>query len=231
MARAGERWDALGKRKNRIVRPRSLALRRTSPLSEVWGADRGTPVDRFYIEGFLSEHRESIRGSVLEVKEPLYTERFGVDVRESHVLDLNPENERATYVADLARADSVPDDAFDCFVLTQTLQYVYDLPAALGHCHRILRRGGTLLCTVPSVSGIDAGSADHEYWRLTAASCRRLFGEAFGDGRVTVDSRGNVLSSIAFLAGIAAEELPERRLRHDDEHHPLVLTVRADKQR
>src|SRR5439155_7442216 len=52
-------------------------LRGTAPLSPRWGRDRGTPLDRYYIERFLASHQNDIRGRVLEVREPMYTERFG----------------------------------------------------------------------------------------------------------------------------------------------------------
>jgi SAM-dependent methyltransferase len=223
------RRGILARRVRRVRRPRLLALRRTRPLSDRWGLERGTPIDRYYIERFLSENRGSIRGTSLEVKEPVYTDRFGMDVREKHVLDIDPTNERATIIADLSRADSIPADFFDCFILTQTLQYVYDLEAAVSHCHRILRPGGVLLCTVPCVSRIDPGWLEHEFWRFTVASCTRLFGEVFGRDQLVVSSHGNVLSSIAILAGIAAEELRKRQLDEDDEHFPLIVTVRASK--
>ena len=187
------------------------------------------PVDRYYIERFLDANRSAIRGSVLEVKAPVYTDLYGVDVRERHILDIDETNELATHVADLARADSLSSDAFDCFILAQTLQFVYDLRAAIRHAHRILRPGGVLLCTVPSVSRIERGSVDKEYWRFTAASCARLFEEAFEGGHVAVRSHGNVLASIAFLAGIAAEELRQSQLDENDDHFPLLVTVRAEK--
>ena len=221
--------DLVARRLRRVVRPRSLALRKTKPLSDRWGADRGTPVDRHYIERFLHENREAIRGNVLEVKHALYTDRFGIDVRERNVLDVDSTNELATHVADLARADSVADDSFDCFILTQTLQYVYDVRGAIAHAHRILRPGGVLLCTVPSVSRMEPGSLENEYWRFTAASCARLFEEAFEGGNVVVKTHGNVLASIAFLAGIAAEELGKSKLDENDEYFPLLVTVRAEK--
>jgi SAM-dependent methyltransferase len=216
-------------RLRRIRRPRWLAVRSISPLCDRWGADRGDPVDRFYIERFLAANRQAIRGSVLEVQRPLYTDRFGTDVRERHVLDIDPGNERATIVADLAAAGSVPDGSFDCIILTQTLQYIYDVWSAVGHCHRVLRPGGVLLCTVPCVSRIEPGCLENEYWRFTAASCRRLFGDAFGGGRVAVVSHGNALTDIAFLAGLARQELPSARLHEYDEHFPLIATVRAEK--
>src|SRR5690349_22309374 len=38
----------------------------TRPLSQSWGFDRGTPIDRYFIESFLARHADAIRGRVLE---------------------------------------------------------------------------------------------------------------------------------------------------------------------
>jgi SAM-dependent methyltransferase len=217
-------------RLERLRRPAWLGtIRRTSPLSEHWGRERGTPVDRYYIERFLAEERAAIRGRVLEVMNADYTKRFGAAVFRRDVLDIDPANEAATIVADLAAADSVPSDVFDCFILTQTLQYIYDVKAAVEHAHRILRPGGTLLCTVPAVSRIARLQLESEYWRVTPAGCSRLFGDAFSGGDVAVRGRGNVLTAVAFLVGMAAEELSTRELRQDDPFFPLIVTVRATK--
>jgi SAM-dependent methyltransferase len=222
------RWQ---KRLARWRRPAFLGtIRRTSPLSAHYGADRGTPVDRYYIEQLLVSERAAITGHVLEVLNRDYTERFGTAVERSDVLDINPENPNATIVTDLAAADVIPTGTFDCFILTQTLQYIYDLKAAISHSHRILRPGGTLLCTVPVVSGIDRHEVE-EHWRLTATSCTRLFGEAFEGGEIDVRARGNLLTSIAFLMAMAAEELKTRELEYDDPYFPLVVTIRATKAR
>jgi len=221
------RWR---KRLARARRPALLGtLRRTTPLSEHYGRERGSPIDRYYIDRFLAGERAAIRGTVLEVLNREYTERFGDGVEHSDVIDIDAANSDATIVADLAAADVIPSERFDCFVLTQTLQYVYDLQAAVGHVHRILRPGGTVLCTVPTVSRIDRREPDSEYWRLTAAACERLFGDAFTGGEVAVRTHGNVLASIGFLMGMAAEELSPRHLERDDPFFPLLVTVRATK--
>src|SRR5439155_19789445 len=136
-----------------------------------------------------------------------------------------------TIVGDLAAADAVPTGTFDCFILTQTLQYIYDLEAAVAHAHRILSPGGTLLCTVPVVSRIDRLQLASECWRLTPAACSRLFGGEFGQDSVVVRGRGNLLASVAFLVGMAAEELSTRKLRQDDPFFPVLVTVRATKDR
>jgi SAM-dependent methyltransferase len=204
-------------------------IRRTTPLSDHWGRDRGTPVDRYYIEHFLEGARTAIRGRVLEVMNADYTCRFGAAVERSDVLDIDPTNPSATIVADLANADDVASETFDCFILTQTLQYIYDLRSAVEHAHRILRPGGTLLCTVPTVSRIARRELDSEYWRLTTAGCARLFGDVFAGGVVEVRARGNVLSAVAFLVGMAREELSSRELDRDDPFFPVIVTVRATK--
>jgi SAM-dependent methyltransferase len=217
-------------RVRRLRRPAWLGtLRRTTPLSDGFGFDRGRPVDRYYIEHFLNENRSAIRGRVLEIKDSKYTNQFGIEVTKRDVLDVDPANRNATIVADLATADDVAADTFDCFILTQTLQLIYDTRAAIAHAHRVLRPGGVLLCTVPCVSRIVPGCGDSDYWRFTRASCARLFGDVFEGEQVTVRTYGNVLTAIAFLTGMATEELRRRELDYDDPDFPLIVTVRADK--
>jgi SAM-dependent methyltransferase len=219
-------------RVRRLLRPAWLGtLRRTTPLSPHWGEDRGTPVDRYYIERFLDAHRGDIRGRVLEVKDSAYTRQFGGEaVAVADVLDADARNPQATIIADLAAADNVPANSYDCLILTQTLQLIYDTRAALRHAARVLRPGGVLLVSVPVVSQIMPNVEFlRDYWRFTEASCTALFGEQFGPAQVTVRARGNVLSSIAFLAGMAHEELTRRELETDDPAFPLVVTVRAVK--
>lgn len=227
---ADRRKPAL-QRIRRATRPALLGtLRRTRPLSERWGSDRGTPVDRYYIDRFLEEFRDDIRGRVLEIKDTTYTDRFGAGVTEREVLDLDAANPRATVIADLASAASVESSSFDCFVLTQTLQLIPEPGAAIAHSHRILRPGGVLLVTVPVLSRLVGTAADDvDYWRFTPASCRHLFGKAFGSDAVTVRAYGNVLSSIAFLTGMAHEELRRAELNEVDDRFPLVVAVRAVK--
>lgn len=213
----------------RIARPAWLGtLRRTTPVSDSWGYDRGTPIDRYYIERFLDEHRQDVRGCVLEVKDNAYTKRFGSKVESSHVLDISPVNRQATIVTDLARADAIPNDSFDCFILTQTLQYIPNLSAAVAHSHRILRSGGVLLATVPTVSRVIPGFGhEGDLWRFTPASCSLLFGDVFGKEQVEIRPIGNVLTSVSFLAGLAYEELSSRELDLVDEAFPVIVAVRA----
>ncbi len=222
--------SAAPRRLRRMVSPAWLALlrRRTRPISEAWGYDRGTPIDRYYIEQFLQEHRADIRGRVLEVKSSDYTDRFGLEVKERDVLDIDSSNPRATIVADLAAPDAFPADCYDCFVLTQTLQFIYDTRSALRSAYRLLRPGGVLLATVPALSRLDRRMPD--YWRLTPDACGKLFGEIFGPENVSVQAYGNVLAANAFLLGMAFEEVSRADLDKHDRFYPVLVAVRAVKQ-
>jgi SAM-dependent methyltransferase len=216
----------------RALRPARLRLpRQTRPVSDRWGLDRGTPVDRWYIERFLDQERASIRGRVLEVRDTRYTRAFGTDVEESDVIDIDSSNPNATIVGDLTQRTSIPAGTVDCFLVVQTLQFIFDVRAVVAEAHRVLAPGGVLLCTVPAVSRISMRYLDAEYWRFTTAGCRELLTGAFPDGGVEVRSYGNVLACAAFLYGLAVEELSEPELLEDDPFFPLVVTAKARKRR
>jgi SAM-dependent methyltransferase len=222
-----DNWGAAARRRLRRLRRRARfgALRRLTPLSDNWGYDRGTPVDRWYIERFLERRAADVRGRVLEVKSDDYARRFGRDVT-TEILDIDEDNPRAGVVADLARPEQLPEGRFDCFVLTQTLQYVPDLEMAVRSCRQVLAEGGVALVTVPTVSAI-AESHWPDVWRFTPSGCRALFDQVFGADNVVVEAHGNLLSSIAFLHGIAAEELEPRELDVADPRYPVIVSVRA----
>ena len=208
------------------------ALRRLSPVDSGFGLGRGKPVDRHYIEGFLARHRADVRGAVLEVGEDAYTREFGgARVTRSDVLHADGSNPRATIVADLADGAGLESDRFDCFVCTQTLTYVWDVPAAVATIHRILRPGGVLLATVPGISQMSPYDRDRwgEYWRFTAQSLARLLSGSFGSGQVEVEAFGNVLSSTAFLQGLCTGDLSASELDHRDQRYQMLIAGRAVK--
>jgi len=204
-------------------------MRRMKPLSDCWGYDRGNPADRYYIEHFLESHRTDIRGHALEVKDSTYIDRYGTGIERVDILDRDSGNPHATILADLSAADPIASDSFDCFVLTQTLQLIYDVRAAVVHAHRILRPGGVLLVTVPCISKIAWEPGASDCWRFTAASCSLLFGGCFGAENVSVRPYGNMLTAIAFLLGMAQEELSPKELDVHDESFPVIVGVRAIK--
>jgi SAM-dependent methyltransferase len=197
------------------------------PVSRQFGFDRGKPIDRWYIERFLTQHRSDVRGAVLEVAESTYTQWYGDgDVTRSDVLH-HTGNDESTVVGDLTTGHGLPVDTYDCFICTQTLPFIYDVHAAVRGMATVLKPGGVVLATVPGMSQVSREDKRDwgDWWRFTSQGTRRLFAEAFDE--VEAKAHGNVLSAAAFLYAYAAEELTESELAHDDPDYELLITVRA----
>jgi SAM-dependent methyltransferase len=208
-------------------------LRRLEPLTRSFGYKRGQPIDRYYIEKFLSKHSGDIAGHVVEIGDNRYSHQFGGDkVTHSDVLDLNHPGSTPTIVADLTNAGHVPSNTFNCIIAIQTLQFIYDIQAAVNTLHRILKPGGVLFASLSTVSQISRYDMDQwgDYWRITSAAAKRLFGDVFGTDHVEVEAYGNVLVSAAFLYGMAVEDLTTEELDFRDQDYEVVVCVRAVKE-
>jgi glycosyltransferase involved in cell wall biosynthesis len=201
------------------------------PVSLDFGFDRGTPIDRYYIEDFLGRHASDIAGRVLEVGDDTYCRRFGgTRVTAQDVLDVNPDNPTATIVGDLSKPCILPEASFDCLVVTQTLHLIYDMQAAVIQMYRALKPGGVILLTVPGISQLDRRTwANTWFWSLTRWSADRLFSDIFGAANVDIETHGNVFAATAFLQGLAVEEVTTAKLDTVDVAYPVIVAVRAQK--
>jgi glycosyltransferase involved in cell wall biosynthesis len=204
-------------------------FRRLTPLSHEFGYDRGGPIDRYYIENFLQKEGASIRGRALEIGDNSYTMQFGhATVSQSDVLHVN--DPQASFVGDLSDAPHIPDNTFDCLVLTQTLHLIYDFKSALQTCYRILKPGGTLLLTVPGITPIDRGEwRETWYWTFTDRALHHLLAETFPGGSVEISSFGNVHVATAFLYGMGLPELDPASLDFYDPQFQVINAVKAVK--
>ena len=169
---------------------------------------------------------------MLEVADNTYTRQFGgTRVQQSDVLHVAPQHPGATLTADLTCADHLPSETFDCVIFTQTLQFIYDVRAALRTLYRILKPGGVLLATGNGISQIARWDMDHwgEYWRFTSLSAHKLFTEVFPVSHIIVQAHGNVLTAMAFLHGLVSEELRQDELDYFDPDYEVLITIRAVK--
>jgi SAM-dependent methyltransferase len=220
------------KRRPAVGWARFGSFRRVHPIDPDYGFRWGQVIDRYYIESFLEQYASDIHGNVLEVASNSYTRRFGGKrVSRSDVLHYTNDNSKATIVADLTDADDIASNSFDAIILTQTLQFIYEVRAAIETLHRILRPGGVLLATCHGISQISPYDMQHwgEYWRFTSLSARKLFTEVFPEDRVGVQAYGNVLAAVAFLHGLTAQELRREELDYQDPNYEVVLGIRAIK--
>jgi SAM-dependent methyltransferase len=200
------------------------------PFSNEFGYDRGGPIDRYYIENFLTSESSYIKGTVLEIADNAYTLKYGGSkVTNSEVLHLY-DTPGATYVGDLSKGDHLPSDHFDCIILTETLHLIYDYMSALKHCYRMLKKDGVLLVTVPGITSIDRGEWNENWlWSFNDHSMKKIFSELFPENSFKVQTYGNIYAAMTFLHGIGISEVDRSKLDVRDSAFDVVVTIRLKK--
>lgn len=231
--RAARVAQSLARRRGPVPPPKRVRwgdLRRLAPLCPHFGFSRGTPVDRHYIDAFIGGHRHRIRGDVLEVETAVYTRTFGAPGVRSHVLDIDRDNRRATLFRDLCLPGSLPMSAYDTVILTQVVQLLRDPTTALANAWDSLRPGGDILITVPTMSKLAYGlTPGTDFWRWTPDGLDLQLRRDVPHATRRVEGRGNLLACVAYLMGMALEELTEEELRTEDPVHPLIVTAHLSK--
>src|SRR6476646_10733180 len=130
--------------------------RKIEPLSRVFGFDRGKPIDRYYIDLFLEQNKGFIKGDTLEIGETLYSKIFNSNVKKRYILDFegNSKGEIGQEVflnGDLTNFKKLPSQIVDCFICTQTLNFIYDFKTAIEGIKYLLKPGGVALVTVAGI--------------------------------------------------------------------------------
>lgn len=206
----------------------SVPKKSLSPISDKYGYDRGTPIDRYYIEYFMQSIQDLVGGVCLEITDNSYTKKFGAHrVHRSDVLDIDPKNPKANITADLRSMPNVPDNTYDTIIATHTFGVIDDYESALRECARILKPGGRLVTTVSSL-GV-AAEPDKAFWRFTDNSLRYLLEKYFDSSTLHLETHGNVLSGQAFWVGLSAEELTEKELLNKDRRFAVIVAAVAIK--
>ncbi len=201
------------------------------PISRVFGCDRGTAVDRIYIEKFLEENQSVITGDVLEIGENRYTTKYGNAIRSSSVLHVKGWGGENTICGNLETGEGIEGRCFDCLILTQTLMFIYGLDNVVKNIYNLLKPGGTALITVSGISQISEYDNDNwgQYWSFYGCAFRPLFNKKFSSDNIIVKQYGNVKTAIALLYGITAEELRTEDIIYQDNLYPLIYGISLKK--
>ena len=217
--------------KRTLTRPEGLKLDAVRPVSRIFGEDRGTPIDRYYIDKFFSHQSHLITGTVLEIADNKYSKKFGHNVSKYEILFINQDNPKATIIGDLTNTASLPINKIDCFICTQTFNFIYNFQDAIHGAYQVLKPGGYLLATVSGPCQVSRYDMDRwgDYWRFTTLSSQKIFEVIFGKGNVEIDYYGNCLTAISLIRGIAAEELLKEELDLKDPDYQVTITIKARK--
>ena len=132
----------------------------------------------------------------------------------------------------MTKPETLPKERIDCFICTQTLNFIFDVPKAIEGSYKVLKQGGVLLCTVSGISQISRYDMDRwgDYWRFTDLSIRKLMESVFGEGHVEIVTFGNALAATAFLQGLAVDDLPDTfLLDKKDQDYQITIGIKATK--
>lgn len=200
------------------------------PTSKRFGLERGTAIDRFYIEKFLNEHREYIKGSVMEIADNRYTKMFTENITESVVMHVNGWGE-GVIQGNLATGEGIIENSIDCLICTQTIQFIYDVHNVVRNIYKLLKPNGRVLLTAAAIAQLSLYDYKNwgEYWRFTDQSMKKLFQEAFKAEQIEVYTYGNMKAAIAFMYGMCQEEIKQSDLDYQDGQFPMIVAVHARK--
>ncbi len=194
------------------------------PVSRLFGNDRGTPIDRYYIEKYLE--RESGRtvnsGACLEVGEDTYSCRFFPNYTHD-VLDYGKG-------MDLTKIDTLPKDKYDVFICTQVFHQIFDVKKAMEGAYYMLKKGGVMYATVCGNIVKLAHNDEYEhYWGFTRQSVEILAKQVFGE-KIEIETYGNAAVATAFVQGVALEEFDMSLLEDKDEDFTICISLTARKE-
>lgn len=224
-----------------IIKRRGAQKRKESPnpiidwpvnvVSQDMGCDRGTPIDRFYIEKFLTQSQKYIIGNIMEIGDNAYTLKFGKNISTSYILTADAEKcdcvESKVIHGDLQTGVGCEKDFLDCFILTQTLPFIYDVESAAKNIISMLRKDGVALITVSGISMISKydDSRWGHYWGFTTTSLKRLFDKISEVKAIQIQTWGNPKTAAAFLYGLSVEDLAKADFLVDDTLVPVMISA------
>lgn len=213
---------------NRISHPANLSILPDKPYSCKLGWERGTPIDRIYMEQFLEQHKKYIHGTIMEIAENTYSIKYGHNLERSLIFtaDNMVHTSENIIIGDLQSGEGTQENLLDCFILTQTLPFIYDIHSCCENIIKMLKSGGTALITVRGISAISTYDEVRwgDYWGFTAQSLKKLFS---GDNIeiISLEQYGNLKTAVGFLYGLAYEDLEDRDFKINDKLYPVLLGI------
>ena len=137
-----------------LTNPSWLVLRKRREIFQKWLARlNARDLDVLDVGGRIQPYRPLLQGRLRRY--------VAVDLLRTPLVNL------------VARGEQIPlaSEQFDLVICTQVLEYVPEPASVIAEIHRVLKPGGCLWLSTPTVCPRDA---DHECWRFLPASLRHL---------------------------------------------------------
>jgi hypothetical protein len=228
-------FDIFKNRVNELIELGALTLpvgsldwglfKRTNAICPDFGSNRGTPVDRYYLDQFIDSIKPDVTGHVLEIGgHPTNRDKFGFVNSDTYTVADLIDYGHPHVCGDIQNVDLFPPNSFDTIVLFNVLEHVAEPQRAVHNIYRWLKPNGKVFCMVPNAQRVH--HAPKDYWRPMPDALDHIFSQ-FKETKVR--TYGNVMTTVAALLGVAAEELSKEVLDHVHRRYPVIGCVSAIK--
>jgi len=205
--------------------PIDVYLLKGYPLERDFGSKRGQPLDRYYIDLFINQKKDLIKGRVLEIGDDRYSKRF-ISAPQRNVLRGRKNRGYKNYNGDLLNFATLKDiGQFDTLIITNVLNFIFDYDEAIKNIAKLTSKGGKCLFTVSAFSGISKFDNDRwgDYWKFSQKSLGQILKKYFSN--IEIDSFGNASVSASFVLGLVTEDIPNTTLEIKDKNYPIIITA------
>ncbi len=201
------------------------------PYSRIFGLDRGTAIDRFFIEDFLNKNSNLIIGNILEFGDDRYISKYATKINNSIVFGGKGQNIiTKSFNIDLTNLSELNSylNYFDCIIATNVLNFIFDFDTAIKNLSKIIKADtGTCLITVSGLTSISKFDYERwgDYWRFNDLSMALIFKKYFSN--VDIDFYGNSKLAAAFILGLSKEEIPYNLFQKKDHEYQITIVIKA----
>jgi len=117
------------------------------------------------LDNILNKHRHLYYGRVLDIggKDRGKFKKPKEQVKEWVVADI-VESNHPDIVTDVMDMKNIESESFDVINATELFEHVEDIEKGLRECYRVLKKGGTLIITVPFLYPVHADPFDFQRW-------------------------------------------------------------------
>jgi len=200
-------------------------LKKTVPICQVFGLTRGKPVDRYYLNKFITEVKSQISGQILEIGgTPKDKDFYEVNLGSSYKVMNIEAGSGIDIVGDAHDVSLIKRESFDSIITFNVLEHCYSPWQVVENIYTWLKPGGKCFAMVPSAVRLHATPMD--YWRPLPDAFTWMF-RNFSQRKLYV--YGNLISVIASYHGIATEELTTEELDAFHPDFPVVTCIVAQK--